>query len=108
MAMSIETQLMTGKHVRLAYGIAVATDVIQLALGPFGWTWADEVLDIAAAFVLWRLLGFHLLLLPTFVLELIPLADMLPTWTACVALVIAARRRQQVPPPPGNGTVIDV
>ena len=38
---------------------------------------------------------------------IIPLADMLPTWTGCVAIVIALRRRQQAAPP-ATGTVIDV
>jgi hypothetical protein len=45
------------------------------------------------------LVGFHPLLLPTFVLEFIPLVDMLPTWTGCVAAVVLMRRRQSVPPP---------
>jgi hypothetical protein len=58
---------------------------------------------------MWRVLGFHPVLLPTFLVELLPVADMLPTWTASVALVIALRRRQQLgSPPPGPGPVIDV
>ena len=28
-------------------------------------------------------IGFHFLLLPTFVIELVPVLDDLPTWTAC-------------------------
>ena len=43
----------------------------------------------------WRLIGFHPLLLPTFVLEFLPITDLLPTWTGCVALVMALRTRQQ-------------
>ena len=63
----------------------------------------------AAAFLIWRILGFHPLLLPTFIIELLPVADILPTWTGCVALVIALRRRQQISTPPAApGTVIDV
>ena len=58
-------------------------------------------------------IGFHPLLLPTFVVEFIPLVDMLPSWTACVALVVSLRKRQQAPPtppppPPSTGPVIDV
>jgi hypothetical protein len=41
--------------------------------------------------VISRLIGFHPLLLPTFVLEFVPLTDMLPTWTGCVALVMVWR-----------------
>jgi len=101
---------LTPNRVRLAYGIAVATDVLQFALGPFGWTGADEVLDVAAMLLTMKLLGFHPLLLPTFALEIIPLVDMLPTWTACVALVVGLRKRQQrlEPPPPSTGPIIDV
>ncbi len=101
--------LLTSNRVRLAYAIAVTTDALQFILGPFGWAGADEILDVAATALIWRVLGFHPLLLPTFLIELLPVTDILPTWIACVALVIALRRRQQVgPPPPGPGPVIDV
>lgn len=47
-------------------------------------------------------LGFNLLLLPTFILELLPGIEVLPTWTGCVITVIILRRRgQSVPPPAG-------
>ena len=81
-------------RVRLAYAVAIATDALQFALGPFGWPFADEILDIVAAAVTWKLLGFHPLLLPTFILEAVPVADLLPTWTGCVALVVSMRRTQ--------------
>jgi hypothetical protein len=99
---------LTPARVRTAYGIAVVTDALQFVLGPMGWLVADQVLDVVAAVATWRLLGFHPLLLPTFALELVPLADMLPTWTGCVALVIALRKRQRaVPKEPAPGQVID-
>ncbi len=105
----LSTPMLTPGRVRQAYAVAVVTDVLQFALGPLGWAGADEALDIAATFLIWRILGFHPLLLPTFVIELLPISDMLPTWTGCVALVVALRRRQQInPPPPGSGTVIDI
>jgi len=81
-------------RVRLAYAAAIATDALQFALGPFGWAFADEILDVIAAAVIWKLIGFHPLFLPTFVLEALPVADLLPTWTGCVAIVVALRRRQ--------------
>jgi hypothetical protein len=90
---------LTGPRVRAAYAIAIATDVLQFALGPLGWAFSDEILDVVAMIATTRLLGFHPLLLPTFVLELAPIVDMLPTWTACVALVIALRKRQAPAPP---------
>jgi hypothetical protein len=48
------------------------------------------ILDVIALIATTRLLGFHPLLLPTFILELVPVIDMLPTWTGCVALVVDA------------------
>jgi hypothetical protein len=90
-------------RVRSAYTVAIVTDLLQLALGPLGWAGVDEVLDVLTAAVTWRLLGFHPLLLPTFMIEFLPITDMLPTWTACVALVVAARKAREEDPP-----VIDV
>lgn len=86
--------MLTQNRVRLAYAIAIATDVLQFGLGPFGWPLFDDILDIVAAAATWKLLGFHPLLLPTFILEAVPVADLLPTWTGCVALVVAMRRKQ--------------
>jgi len=74
--------------------VAVAVDAVQLVPGPFGWSFADEVLDVMAMLLTIWLLGFHLLLLPTFAIEILPIVDVLPTWTGCVGLVVAHRRRQ--------------
>ena len=87
---------MTRSDVRTAYAVAVAVDVVQFLLGPFGWAGIDEVLDAAAMVAMTRLLGFHPLFLPTFLLEFVPFTDMLPTWTGCVMLVVRARRGQGV------------
>src|SRR5229473_3093785 len=106
----LQPPVLTGNRVRLAYTIAVTADVLQFLLGPLGWAFADEVLDVAAMILTWRVIGFHALLLPTFVLEFLPVADLLPGWTACVALVVALRKKQQgvTRPPPAPGPVIDV
>ena len=105
----LQVPLLTRSRVTTAYVAAVVTDGLQLLAGPLGWVAFDQALDAVAAILMWRLLGFHPLLLPTFVVEFLPVADMLPTWTGCVALVVALRKRQQqsVPAPP-QGTVIDV
>jgi len=58
------------------------------------------VTDVVAMSLTWGILGFHPLLLPTFVLEFVPVVDMLPTWTACVAYVIWRRKRDQSAPRP--------
>ncbi len=101
--------VLTRSRIRAAYGAAVAVDVLQLALGPFGWAFADQILDVVAMLVISRLIGFHPLLLPTFVIEFVPVVDMLPTWTGCVALVVALRPKQRPPSAGDDGAVtIDV
>jgi hypothetical protein len=67
--------------VRLAYAVAVTIDVAQFLFGPLGGAGFDEILDAIAVIVVSRVIGFHPLLLPTFVLEFVPFTDMLPTWT---------------------------
>jgi len=105
----LQLPTLTPTRVRSAYAVAVATDALQFLLGPVGWAFADEVLDVVAAVATWRLLGFHPLLLPTFIVEFLPVTDLLPTWTGCVAVVVALRKRQQAStPPPASGPVIDV
>jgi len=81
-------------RIAAAFAVAVGVDAMQLLLGPLGWVGADEVLDLVAMVLTIWLLGFHLLLLPTFVIEVLPVVDVLPTWTGCVGLVVAHRRRQ--------------
>jgi hypothetical protein len=94
-----QVPLLTRTRIVLALAIAIAADGLQLLLvllGPLGWTLADQVIDVVAMALTMWILGFHILLLPTFVVELIPVIDDLPTWTACVAAVIALRRRGQL------------
>lgn len=86
--------VLTRSRIKAAYAVAIATDVLQFGLGPFGWAFFDEILDVIALVATTRLLGFHPLLLPTFILELFPVIDVLPTWTGCVALVVATRNKQ--------------
>jgi len=94
---------LTRRRIVLALLTALLADGLQWLLNVFGWLGADQAIDLIAMGLTSWLIGFHWLLLPTFALELIPLVDELPTWTACVVAVIALRRRQQravVGPPP--------
>ena len=105
--------LLTRRRIALALTLAIVADGIQFFVGPFGWVGLDQVVDIVAMILTTRLLGFHMLLLPTFVIEFIPIAsEFLPTWIGCVAIVIALRKKEQnfaatpVPPqiPSGHDT----
>jgi len=105
----LRTPTLTPTRIRLAYAIAITADLLQLALGPVGWVLPDEIIDVIAMFLTWRTIGFHPLLLPTFIAEFVPVVDMLPTWTACVALVISLRKKhEEVKSSASEGPVIDV
>jgi len=95
---------LTATRVTLALAVALAADAVQvllLPLGPVGFV-TDEVIDVIAMVITCWLLGFHVLLLPTFVIEFIPGVGVLPTWSACVIAVVAMRRAAQKsqPAPP--------
>lgn len=81
----------------LAWLVAMAVDAVQIlglplfaegALSPL-----DTALDIVAATVLIKLLGWHWAFVPTFFAELVPGLDLFPTWTAAVFYV--TRQNQQ-------------
>jgi hypothetical protein len=85
---------LTRNRVRAAWIIAVAADAIQLGLFPVTGTlstWINKPLDVLVMLVLWRLLGWHWVLLPGFVVELVPYAELAPTWT--LAMWLATRGR---------------
>ena len=92
---------LTRMRIILAFVVAVVADGLQFLLNGVGWFGLDQAIDCVAMILVSWLIGFHILLLPTFVVELIPVLEDLPTWTACTAAVIALRKREQrsVPPP---------
>jgi hypothetical protein len=86
---------LTPLRMGLALLVAVGADTVQFCLAFIGWIFIDQAIDAVAMVLTTWLLGFHILLLPTFVVELVPVLDELPTWTACVIAVIALRKREQ-------------
>ena len=94
-----------------ALAIAVGADGLQLLLGPLGWAFIDQAIDFVAMILVSWVIGFHILLLPTFIIELVPVLEDLPTWTACTAAVIVLRKREHrpaPPPSPPDKPVIDI
>ena len=85
----------------VALAVALAADGLQLTLGPLGWAFIDQAIDVVAMLAVSVLVGFHPLFLPTFVVEFIPVVDLLPTWIGCTSAVLALRHREQrnTPPP---------
>jgi hypothetical protein len=107
------TPAITKQRMILAMAVAVIADGLQFLLLPFEWTFLESAVDVVAMALTIRILGFHLLLLPTFVIEFIPFVDVIPTWTACVIAVIALRKREQnrqppAPPAPPAKPVIEI
>lgn len=83
---------------RLAWMVAISVDALQIIGLPFfaegALSPADTVLDLAAAAILTKLLGWHWAFLPTIAAELVPGLDLFPTWTAAVFFVTHQRRVQ--------------
>jgi len=96
---------LTRTRIFLALAVAVFADGLQLLLGPLGWVFGDQAIDCVAMILVSWTIGFHILLLPTFVVELVPVLEDLPTWTACTIAVIALRKRQQRTSPPDKPTI---
>ena len=81
--------------VAAAWIVALGVDGLQLgfAAGTGGLSMmVDKGLDVVAALLLWRLLGWHWALLPTFAVELLPFAELAPTWTAAVWFITRKRK----------------
>jgi len=101
---------LTRTRMFLALAVAATADGLQFIFGPL--PFIDQTIDVVAFVLTAWAIGFHLLLLPTFIVEFVPVVDMLPTWTACVIAVIALRKREQrmTPPPESTKppTVIDL
>ena len=71
-----------------ARAIAMAADLAQIAIFPAFSEGAlspvNDAVDVAVAAALSALLGWHWVFLPSFLSELIPMWDLVPTWTAAV------------------------
>jgi len=88
---------LTPARIRAAWIIALATDAIQIGLFPFsglGWL-IDIPLDLLTAVLLWGILGWHWALLPSFLFELLPIADMAPTWSLAIWVITARKKPQE-------------
>ena len=89
---------------KAALTIAVLADAIQLAVFPFFAEGAlsplDDLLDIAVAWLLTKLLGWHWAFLPTFAAELVPGLDLVPSWTVAVLYVTREMPKEESGPEP--------
>ncbi|MCE1228313.1 MAG: hypothetical protein LWX11_02310 [Firmicutes bacterium] len=99
-------------RLKIAWAVAVAVDLLQVGLMPVTGsliTWVDAPLDIVTMIVLWRLLGWHWALLPSLLVELLPYAELVPTWSGAVFLIQQSRKGEMsAPPEPGERPIKDV
>lgn len=83
--------LSPGPQFKLAMLIAVAADILQLAVFPMfvegAFSPMDDLLDLAVGGIMVRLLGWQWEFLPSFLAKLVPGADLIPFWTIAVVNV---------------------
>jgi hypothetical protein len=96
------TPKLTPNRILAARIIALVVDLAQFALLPAALTPANDVLDVVTAIVLVALIGWHWAFLPTFLTELVPFVDLVPTWT--IAVFLATRGQDVTPRAPGAPT----
>lgn len=95
-------RLVTSGQARMAMLLAIVVDLLQAPANVASLSVAlampiemvDMAIDAVVAIIMTRLLGFHWALAPGFLLELMPIVDIAPTWTACVYVVTEARKRE--------------
>jgi len=118
----------TRRRVLAARVLAVVADGLQLGLFPLfvggALSVVNNVLDVVVAGGMIALVGWHWAFLPTFLAELVPGLDLVPTWTMA-ALLATGRGANETPvvpgphdpgapegaggtQPPASGQVIDV
>jgi hypothetical protein len=85
-----------GPRFLAAMAVAVTADALQIFVLPLfaegALSPADDVLDLAVAVILVRLVGWHWEFLPAFIGELIPGVDLVPFWTFAVLNVYRKRK----------------
>ena len=101
--------VLTPRRVRAARLIAALVDLSQITLLPAFFpasvSGANNVIDLVAAVVLIALAGWHWAFLPTFLIEMIPMAELAPTWSLAVYLATRGHSGEEAPvsdvtPPP--------
>ncbi len=93
-----EVTISAGPRLRIAMMLAIAADILELAVFPFmvegAESPADDILDLCVGGILTWLLGWHWEFLPSFAAKLMPGVDLVPLWTLAVANVY--RKSKQI------------
>jgi hypothetical protein len=91
----------TAGRVRAARILGMTADFVQIGLLPLfspGWlSPLNDALDVVVGGAMVALVGWHWAFVPAFFVELIPVFDLVPSWTA--AVLIATRNAPEAPLP---------
>jgi hypothetical protein len=106
---------LTPGRIRAARAIAMIADLAQIVVFPAfsegALSPANDALDVGVAIALSALVGWHWAFLPSFLSEVIPMWNLVPTWTAAVFYVTSGATpptdgsppvRVEPPPPPAQ------
>lgn len=81
---------LTRRQIRIVRSLAALVDVLQVFVFPVMFEGllspVNTAVDVVMAAVFTLMIGWHWALLPAFISELIPIWDLVPTWTAAVFL----------------------
>ncbi len=94
---------LTRNRIALAFAVAIVADILEFPitgaeatiLGAPEGVAAAGVLDCIVMGIMTKILGFHWMFLPSFIVEILPGIDMFPTWVGCVGFVVWQRRREE-------------
>ncbi len=98
---------LTPRQAWTARSIALAVDLAQWALLPASLTPLNNAVDVATGLALVALVGWHWAFLPTFLAELVPFVELVPSWSLAVMIATRGRIAEAPPevvvspPPPG-------
>lgn len=99
---------------RTALAVALIVDVVQWVLVPLTVggiaSPVNNIIDVGVAFAMIVLVGWHWAFLPTFIAELVPVVDLVPTWTIAVWLATRGGKGEpelETPREPSSAEIVE-
>lgn len=97
-----DVKTVSASRIKAARVIAVSADALQLFFFPLfaeGFVSVlDDALDLLVCAVMTILVGWHYSFLPSFIVKVVPFADLVPTWTIAVFLATRHSRSPKETP----------
>jgi hypothetical protein len=85
----------TSRRVLAARTLAVVADAVQIGLLPLfvggALSTVNDIVDVVVALAMIALVGWHWAFVPAFLSEMVPVFDLVPTWTAAVFFATRAQ-----------------